>query len=143
MPDLTLPGTDGPRRLRPLQSDRLLVIFYQEDATPTCSTQVVSFREDFDAVREAGAEIVAISSDSQESHAAFIERLGGLPFPLLSDTDGSAARAFGVWDTSIQRAFRSVFVIDRKGRIKHAVRHYSPANLTEYQRIFAALGVEL
>jgi len=140
--DLVLEGTEGPRRLRAAPGQRLVVIFYQEDSTPTCSTQVASFKEDFDLLQETGAEAVAISSDSLASHRAFLERLGGLPFPLLSDPEGLAAKAFGVWDPNSRRAHRSVLVVDDQGMILHAERAYSPANINAYEAVFRALTGE-
>lgn len=140
-PDLTLAGTEGPRRLRPAPGHPLLVIFYQEDSTPACSTQLASFSADFELVRELGAEVVAISADNLATHRHFAERLGGLPFPLLSDPGGTAAQEFGVWDAQNRRAVRSVFVVDDNGNIRYASRHYSLGNLDEYQRVFEALGL--
>jgi very-short-patch-repair endonuclease/peroxiredoxin len=142
-PDLTLASTAGPQRLRPSPGRRLLVIFYQEDNTPACSTQLASFRDDFEVLRELDADVVAISSDDLASHEQFAHRLGNLPFPLLSDSDGSAAKQFGVWSAENQRADRSVFVVDDEGKIRYASRHYSLGNLAEYTAVFEALGLHL
>jgi thioredoxin-dependent peroxiredoxin len=140
-PDLVLPGTAGPRRLRPLAAERLLVVFYQEDATPTCTTQLCSFRDDFDLLQELGTEVVGVSADSVDIHRAFLQRLGGLPFALLSDSAGEAARSFGVWDAESQRSQRAVFVLDRAGVILHASVPYTPLNLAQYEAVFRALGL--
>jgi peroxiredoxin Q/BCP len=140
-PDLELQGTGGARRLRPASGGHLLVVFYQEDGTPTCTTELCSFREDFPLLEELGAEVVGISVNSLSAHAAFLKRIGGLPFPLLSDQDGAAARAFGVWDGETRRAMRAVFVIDAEGAILHARVPYNPANLGQYEAVFRSLGL--
>ena len=49
-------------------------------------------REDF---RAAGAEMIAISSSSVEDHRAVALKIGAT-FPILSDPEGSAIRAFGL-----------------------------------------------
>ncbi len=140
-PDLVLPGTGGPRRLRPERAERLLVVFYREDATPACTTQLCSFRDDFDLLQELGVEAVGVSVDDLDAHRAFLDRLGSLPFPLLSDAGGEAARAFGVWDAQTQRSQRALFVLDRSGSVLHAAVPYTPSSLNQYEALFHALGV--
>lgn len=141
--ELTLEGTEGTRPLRASPGHRLLLIFYREDNTPTCTTQVTSFKEDFALLSELDAEVAAVSVDPIVSHRCFAERLGGIPFALLTDPEGVAARAFGVWDEQNHRAMRAVFVIDDQGKVLHTARNYNPANLSEYEQIFHALGLEV
>jgi nitrogen fixation NifU-like protein len=135
-PDVTLEGTSGPRPLRPIAGPHLLLIVYEEDGTPTCTTQLCSFREDFDLLAALGVEVAGMSTDSLASHIAFLERLGGLPFPLLSDPQGAVARSLGAWDASSGRARRALFVIAADGEVVHAACPYSPGDLSEYERVF-------
>jgi peroxiredoxin len=93
-------------------------------------------------VRELGAEVIAVSADGVDSHEAFAERLGGVPFPLASDTTLEAARAFDVVDDAGKRSRRAVFVIDRGGNILHAERWFQPGNPGQYEAIFRALGLD-
>lgn len=141
-PDLTLESTEGPRRLRPAFGHRLLLAFYQEDNTPACNAQINSFKSDFPLFEELGTEVVAISTDNLDSHQRFLEHTGGLPFPLVSDTDGIAAKAFGVFDSENHRAFRAVFVIDSGGHVSYRSHRYNPQNFEEYERVFQALGLK-
>lgn len=141
-PVLELDGTDGRRPLRPQQGKYLLLLFYQEDGTPTCTTELTSFREEADLLVELGLEVVGVSTDDLASHRHFIEWLGQLPFPLLSDPGGVAARAFGAWDESAGRALRAVFVIDADGGVVHSVCPYNPTDLTAFEGIFRAVGFE-
>jgi len=94
-------------------------------------------------VRELGAEVIAVSADSLESHEAFAERLGGVPFPLGSDERLEAAASYGVVDDSGKRSRRAVFVIDRGGRILHAELWFQPGNPGQYEAIFRTLGLEM
>jgi peroxiredoxin len=71
-----------------------------------------------------------------------VERLGGLPFPLASDSDLSLARAYGVVDEDNKRSRRAVFVIDRDGAVLQRIDFYNPSNSSQYLEIFRALGVE-
>jgi alkyl hydroperoxide reductase subunit AhpC len=63
-----------------------------------------------------------------------------MPFPLLSDIQRSAIRAYGVHDEARNVAFRSTFIVDREGRLRwgqagdrHMVR--------DGQEILRVLGV--
>ena len=141
-PDFTLASTTGDVRLRDL-SDRggVVLAFYYEDATPICSNELSMLRDDYEVVRELGAEVIAVSADSLESHSAFAERLGGVPFPLASDESLEAAKVFDVVDDAGKRSRRAIFVIDRGGEILHAERWFQPGNPTQYEAIFRALGL--
>jgi len=72
----------------------LVVFFYPRDFTSGCTREVCAFRDAHAELRELGAEIVGVSRDSEERHAAFREA-HGLSFPLVSDPDGRIGRAFG------------------------------------------------
>jgi peroxiredoxin Q/BCP len=142
-PDFTLPSTEGDVNLRDLtERSKVVLAFYYEDATPLCSNEVSMLKNDYDVVRELGGEVIAVSADSVESHAAFAERLGGDPFPLASDVRLEAAKAFDAVDDSGKRSRRAVFVIDRGGKLLHAEPWFQPGNPTQYEAIFRALGLE-
>lgn len=142
-PDFTLPSTFGEVRLGALTDrSKLVLAFYYEDATPTCSSELSMLRDDYEMVRELGAEVLAVSADTLESHEAFAERLGGVPFPLASDERLEAAKAFDVADDAGKRSRRAVFIIDRGGRLLHAERWFQPGNPSQYEAIFRALGVD-
>ena len=143
LPDLTLTGADGPVALRDLAGGKPLVVaFYVEDQTPTCSAQLCAFRDDYDLIEEMGASFVGISADDAESHARFRESQH-LPFSLLADPNLEAARAFRVVDETGQRSIRALFVVDAAGTIKTSIPYYNPANGDQYQAVFEALGLDL
>jgi peroxiredoxin len=142
-PDFSVETTEGRLSLSDLlQSGKLVLTFYVEDGTPLCSSQVAAFQQDYPAFEEAGARLLAVSADTPESHRAFVEKLGGLPFPLASDVDLSLARAYGVVDDDNKRSRRAVFVIDRDGAVLRRIDFYNPSNSSQYLDIFRALGVE-
>ncbi len=142
-PDFVLQSTRGDIRLSDLTTvSKVLLVFYYEDATPICTSEIAMFKEDYAVVEDLGAVVVAISADNIASHHAFIERLGGVPFPLASDERLEAARAFGVVDEIGKRSQRAVFVIAQGGRTTHAERWFQPGNPSQYEAIFRALGLE-
>ena len=144
-PDFALPSTHGEVRLSDrLSQDRVLLAFYFEDATPTCATEIAALKDAYDTLRELGADIIAVSADSVESHRAFAERLGGVPFPLASDAELAAARAFNVVaEDDPRRSRRALFVIEQDGAIAYAANPFSPNSLSQLEGAFRALGLEL
>ena len=73
-----------------------------------------------------GVKILGISTDPVDSHKKFCESLK-LPFPLLSDPKGEVSRLFGVLLTppgGVLLSGRSVFLVDRKGVLRHAEPKY-------------------
>lgn len=140
-PDFTLPSTKGEVRLSELWREKKVVLaFYVEDGTPACTRAIRTFSDEYYPFIEAGAEVVAVSADSLESHQAFVEKLGDVPFPLVADTELEAARLYGVVDETGRRSRRAVFVIDQGGRIRHVVPWYNPNNPAQYFEVVEALA---
>jgi peroxiredoxin Q/BCP len=143
-PDFELPSTHGTLRLKDLTAaKKVLLAFYTEDSTPLCSSEVSVLKEDYELVRQLQTEVVAVSTDSLDSHQEFADALGGVPFPLVSDENLEAASAYGVLDDAGKRSRRAVFVIDKGGTILHVVPSFQPGNPSQYEDIFVALGFEV
>ena len=123
-PDFTLPSTSGEMvSLRQFKGKKTVVLFfYTEDDTPSCTKEACRFRDltaDFD---KAGAIVLGISADPMESHLKFKAK-HRLAFELLSDPEAVASKAYGVWKqknlygNKFMGIERTTFVIDRTGRI--------------------------
>jgi thioredoxin-dependent peroxiredoxin len=95
----------------------LILFFYPKNGTPVCTKEACAFRDSYDQFLEAGAEVIGISSDSDQSHRAFADR-HHLPFPLISDADGSLRTAFGVSKTLGLIPGRVTYVIDESGIVQ-------------------------
>lgn len=142
-PDFTLPSTQGEITLSRIASERkVAVAFYVEDNTPVCTSELAALKGDYGLVQDLGAVVVAVSVDGLEAHQDFSRRLGGAPFPLVSDANLEAARMYGVVDETGKRSRRAIFVIDRGGVLVHEISWYSPANSGQYEEIFRALGLQ-
>jgi len=123
-PEFELPDQDG--QLHSLEDYRdqwVVLYFYPKDETPGCTTQACEFRDNIFAFRKLNAQILGVSLDDVESHKKFSEN-HGLPFPLLADSEGTTADAYGVktkmmgWTV----AKRQTFIVDPDGNI---ARHYA------------------
>jgi peroxiredoxin Q/BCP len=49
----------------------VIVYFYPKDDSPGCTTQACAFRDSYEVFKDAGAEVVGISDDSQQYHQKF------------------------------------------------------------------------
>jgi peroxiredoxin Q/BCP len=118
-PDFTLPDQHNqPVYLAEvLQRGWLILFFYPKDDSPVCTAQACAFRNAFDDIRAAGAEVIGISADSVESHQHFAEKQH-LPFTLLSDPERKVAAQYGVPMSFGLLPGRVTFVIDPGGTIR-------------------------
>ena len=73
----------------------LVIYFYPKDNTPGCTAQACSFRDQYQDFKDLGAEVIGISSDSENSHNSFASKYK-LPFILLSDKNQKIRKLFGV-----------------------------------------------
>ena len=81
-PDFVLPGTDGTAlQLSSLRGRKVVLFFYPRNNTRGCTAEACAFRDAYEELATAGAEVVGISSDSVESHRRFAASRG-LPFPI-------------------------------------------------------------
>ncbi|MFF5175676.1 peroxiredoxin [Micromonospora sp. NPDC000089] len=95
--DFVLPDETGaPRRLSELvAAGPVVVFFYPAAMTRGCTAESCHFRDLAAEFAAVGASRVGISRDPVAKQAEFSRR-HGFDFPLLSDSDGSVAEAFGV-----------------------------------------------
>lgn len=119
-PDFALPKQDGTTvSLSELLTKSAVVLyFYPKDDTPGCTAEACSFRDSYEDFKQAGAEVVGISSDSESSHAAFASKYR-LPFMLVSDQGGKVRKAYGVPSTFGLLPGRVTYVIDQQGVVRH------------------------
>ncbi len=99
----------------------LVLFFYPADFSFICPTEVTGFQKLLPEFTASGCEVLGVSVDTPETHLAWARELGGIDYPLLSDTERAACRAYDVLDPQDQRALRASFVIDRGGVIEYAL----------------------
>lgn len=126
-PDFSLEGTGASRySLSDLRGRTVVLVFYPGDNTPVCTMQLNTYSSDIGQFEKLGAEMLAISPQSVESHEQF-SGVHDFAFPLLADTDKAVGRAYGVLGP-VGFYKRSVFVVDPEGIIRYA--HRASAGLT-------------
>ena len=140
-PPFALPDLEGAHVRVPDRAGRALVLmFFQEAATPTCTTQIGSLARETPLLAELGAAAVCLSADPPERLRAFAAQLGSPALALVSDEDGAVARAYGVYDPATRRARRAAFVIGGDGRVRVAIPWYNPLNSDQLAQLFMQLG---
>lgn len=124
------------------QGKVLVVYFYPAAMTGGCTTQACLFRDNRSKLLDMGAEVVGVSGDRIANLRAF-KGSNRLNFPLVSDTAGSIAQAFGVptreggsitrevngQELTLTRdvtAARWTFIIGRDGRIVYKATDVDP-----------------
>lgn len=97
-PNFSLPDQNGQTKsLKDYAGKWLVLYFYPKDATPGCTTEACSFRDERDEIAKSGnAEVVGVSKDSVASHKKFADR-HHLNFTLLSDPEHKTIEAYGSW----------------------------------------------
>ena len=117
-PDFTLLAQSGaPVSLGDFLGKKHLVLyFYPKDNTSLCTEEACAFRDNYEVFKDAGAEVIGVSSDSVESHRQFAKE-HQLPFILLSDVDGVIRKRHGV-PTAFGLPGRVTYIIDRQGIVR-------------------------
>ena len=125
-PDFTLPDQDGEEvTLSALRGAPVVLVFYTFDFSGICTGELCEIRDDYREWMDLGAQVFGVSRDSRFSHAAFREQ-HGLPYSLLADLTGEAAKAYGTWNENLQAAERLTVVIDRDGAVAHVLKNPIP-----------------
>lgn len=123
-PDFALPDENGTvRSLRDLLARGPVVLyFYPAAMTPGCTAESCHFRDLSSEFAGVGAQRVGISADQVDKQKAFSDK-HAFDFPLLSDPDGTVARAYRVRrNFSPMPTRRQTFVIDTDGTILDVVK---------------------
>ena len=113
-------------RLSNYKGKKLVLYFYPKDSTSGCTAQACNLRDNYNALRQAGYEVVGVSVDSEKSHLKFIEK-NSLPFPLIADTDKKLVEQFGVWGEKsmygrkYMGTFRTTFIINEEGIVERII----------------------
>lgn len=124
----------------------VVLFFYPLDFTFVCPSEIIAFNRALDEFKERNTEVIGVSIDSEFSHFAWkntpVEKggIGQVSFPLVADLTKNISRDYGVlFNDSI--ALRGLFLIDKKGIVRHSVVNDLPLgrNVEEAIRLVDAL----
>jgi peroxiredoxin len=140
-PGFTLSDQDGNEvSLSDLRGERVVLVFYPADFSPTCTDQLSSYQVELLPKLDERARIFGISVDSAFCHKAFQDHLG-VTIPLLADfhPKGEVAKAYDVWSESHGCAGRVVVVVGPDGVVEWAHEPPSPLEVPGADLITDAL----
>ena len=143
-----------------LGEKHVLFFFYPKDFTFVCPTELHAFQDKLEEFKKRGCEVVACSTDSEESHWGWLQMskdhggIQGLTYPLVADTSKTISMNYGVlWGdygynekeemvaNGPMIAYRGLFLIDKEGIVRHQIVNDLPLgrNVDEALRMVDAL----
>ena len=109
--------------LADFKGKKVVLYFYPQDDTPTCTVQACNLRDNFSLLKKQGFIILGVSPDEEKKHKKF-EAKYDLPFTLIADADHKIIDSYGVWGEKqlygkmYMGLHRTTFLIDEKGIIR-------------------------
>jgi peroxiredoxin len=131
-------GLHAARQLLRARKRNLVLAFYPADWSGGCTKEVCTLRDNFSALGELNADVIGISGDYVFSHYEWAKH-HNLPFRLASDHNHDVARRYGSFNEAAGYNRRTVFVVDRSGKIAYADLAYSTRDATSFEKLQAAL----
>lgn len=122
--------------LKDFKGKKVVLYFYPKDDTPGCTAQSCNLRDNYDALKKKGYEIIGVSADDEKSHQKFIKKFD-LPFTLIADTDKKLINDYDVWGPKqfmgkkFQGINRTTFVISETGKIEKIFTKVETKNHTD------------
>lgn len=129
------------RKMADYRNKKLVIYFYPQDDTPTCTVQACNIRDNYSLLKKNGIEIIGISPDDISSHKKFSEKFA-LPFPIIADPGRKIIDKYGVWGEKIMfgnkymGVLRTTFLIDEKGIVHKVIKR--PKNKDHVNEILSA-----
>jgi peroxiredoxin len=145
-PAFTLYDTDKNKvALADLKGKNVVVLFFPLAFTGVCTTELCNVRDNIAVYNNTNATVLGVSVDSLFTLGKF-KAEQNLNFPLLSDFNKDAAKAFGVLYETFP-AFemqgvskRAAFVIDAEGVVRYVEVCPTPGDLPDFAAIQQTLS---
>jgi peroxiredoxin (alkyl hydroperoxide reductase subunit C) len=123
------------------------VIFYPLDFTFVCPTELIALDHRLDELKSRGVEVLAVSVDSQFTHAAWrntpVDKggIGPVRYTMIADVSHAITKAYDVEVEGAAVAYRGTFLIDKAGVVRHQTVNDLPLgrNMDELIRMVDAL----
>jgi peroxiredoxin (alkyl hydroperoxide reductase subunit C) len=138
----------------------VILFFYPADFTFVCPTEIVAFQDKLAEFKARDTEVVGVSVDSEYSHWKWLETerkdggIKGVTYPIVSDSTKTISENYGVLAGAYEYdeegnvnfagapvAYRGLFLIDKKGIVRHEVVNDLPIgrSIDEALRVVDAL----
>jgi peroxiredoxin len=121
---------------------RVVLVFYPLDWSPTCTKEHACMVNDKKQFEDLDAQVLGLSVDSTWSHKAYADKMG-IHYPLLADFHprGAVAAKYGVYLEDKGITGRSIFIIDRDGKLAWRKDYEIPVvpDIGEVSKVLAAV----
>lgn len=138
----------------------VVLFFYPKDFTFVCPTELHAFQSKLEEFKKLGAEVVAVSTDTEQSHWGWLQLskdkggIEGVTYPLVADTNKTISANYDVlagsyyYDENEELkaegemiAYRGLFLIDKDQVVRHQLVNDLPLgrNVDEALRMVKAL----
>lgn len=113
-------------RSKDYKGKKYVIYFYPKASTPGCTAEACDLRDNENALKAKGYQIIGVSADSVQRQKNFAVKYE-LPFPLIADEDKKIINAFGVWGPKkfmgreYEGILRTTFIINEKGVIENVI----------------------
>jgi len=95
-----------------------VLVFYPADFTFVCPTELADLAEKYEALKQLGAEVISVSTDTKFTHLAWRDAeklMANVKYPMGADPTGAVSKLFGVYDGATGLALRGTFIINPAG----------------------------
>lgn len=144
-PDFTLPAAtkDSVIRTGVHLADRfghnnIILAFYPADWSGGCTKEMCTMRDNFGDLSRLGADVYAISGDYVFAHHEWAKQQQ-FQFTLLSDHNHAVAKAYQSFSPQSGFNRRTIYVLDRSGKVVYIDRAYDPGSQASFDRLKAEL----
>jgi peroxiredoxin len=145
-PDFQLPDIDMKmQKLSDYRGKEIVLAFFPAAESPVCTKEMCAFRDSLDELKDYGAQVIGASVDGPFANKIFTENRH-LNFPVLSDYKREVINKYGIVMENLgplegyKAAKRSIFIIDRNGKIQYKWISDNPLIEPNYQEVKRALS---
>ncbi|OWP55290.1 MAG: peroxiredoxin [Thermoplasmatales archaeon B_DKE] len=146
-PGFTLP--DSKLKLKSLSDfagEKVVLAFFPGAFTGVCTKEMCTFRDSMANLKKLNAKVVGVSVDTPFSLAEF-DKKNNLNFDLLSDSTRAVSKSYGgihedfVGVKGLTASKRSIFVLDKEGKIRYEWVSEDPGKEPDYKKIQEELSL--
>lgn len=121
LPEFEGINQDGkPVKSSKLKGKKLIIFFYPQANTPTCTVEACNLSNNYSKLKKAGFQLLGISADSVKKQKNFHNKFS-FPYDLIADENREIVEKFGVWQqkTTFGKTYmgivRTTFIFDENG----------------------------
>ena len=116
----------------------IVLAFYPADWSGGCTKEMCTMRDNFSDLSKLNAEILPISGDYEYAHYHWAKEMN-FPFKMVSDHLHKVAQMYNSYHDGSGWNKRTVFVIDKGGKIAYLDLSYKARDLNSFKNLQEAL----